>query len=327
MGESGSRGRPRRQRLLVTVALLLSCRAAPARPTCDDTTPPASASAATAGTPGSQGQAATTTLVDDASELTFAIDGKARRALTKAALRSAIGSEIITVADAYYDGRPKTWRALPFRAVLERGFDGEGRELDTQHFLLRCIDGYAVPIDGKRLLEAYVAIADADVPSWEPVGPKRAHPGPFFVVWKGKEQQNLEAFPRPYQLATIELAAFEATFPHVVPVGEAAGSSAWRGFAIFKEQCVRCHAVNHEGGKVGPELNVPKSIVEYRSDSQIRTFIRNPREFRYSVMPTHDHLAEADLDGLLAYFRAMSLRKHDPLALTELGAKAPRGGP
>lgn len=304
--------------------LIASCREAPPRPTCSDepTLAPSpstgpTASASDKGTLGPQ--------PDDRGELAFAVEGKVRRALTKEALRTAIPAETITVADAYYNGRAKTWRALPMRPILERGFEGEGRDLDAQQFLLRCADGYTVPIDGRRLLDkgAYIAFADADVPAWEPVGPKRDHPGPFFVVWRGKDQQNLEAFPRPYQLATIELASFEATFPHVVPVGEPEGSPARRGFAIFKDQCVRCHAINHEGGKVGPELNVPKSVVEYRTDAQLKAFIRDPRAFRYSVMPSHAHLAESDLDGLLAYFRAMSRQKHDPLAATGKPTETP----
>jgi mono/diheme cytochrome c family protein len=323
----------RRGLLLLSAATLLGCRAAPARPTCDDSSSPSSPASArtlavassTSASPGSSD--ATPAPADDRSELAFAVHGKVVRSLPKAAVRGAIPIETITIADAYYDGRLKSWRALPLRKVLERGFEGEARELDAQHFLLRCVDGYTVPIDGKRLLEAYVAIADAEVPGWEPIGPKRAHPGPFFVVWKGKDEQNLESFPRPYQLATIEVASFEETFPHVVPNGEAPRASAWRGFSIFKEQCVRCHAMNHEGGRVGPELNVPKSIVEYRSDAQIRAFIRNPREYRYSVMPSHEHLAEGDLDGLLAYFRAMSRRKHDTLAAKGGAATSSGGAP
>jgi hypothetical protein len=29
-------------------------------------------------------------------------------------------------------------------------------------------------------------------------------------------------------------------------------------------------------------------------------------------MPSHEHLTDADLDALVAYFRAMQARKHDP---------------
>jgi hypothetical protein len=63
---------------------------------------------------------------------------------------------------------------------------------------------------------------------------------------------------------------------------------------------------------VGPELNVPKSIIEYRPEDQIREYIRNPATFRYGNMPAHLHFTKDDLDGLLAYFHAMHEHPYDP---------------
>jgi len=105
---------------------------------------------------------------------------------------------------------------------------------------------------------------------------------------------------------------FERRHPHTVPLGTAEGSAARRGFALFRRECIMCHAINDEGGKVGPELNVPQSIVEYRPVAQIKAYVRDPSTFRYTTMPAHTHLSDADLDDLIAYFRAMSERKHDP---------------
>ena len=57
---------------------------------------------------------------------------------------------------------------------------------------------------------------------------------------------------------------------------------------------------------------MPRSIVEYRPVAQIKAYIRNPTTFRYGKMPAHPDLSDADLDALIAYFRAMSRAKHDP---------------
>lgn len=304
------------QGLLCSVSILAGCRNAPPRPTCSTGTQ------AQSPTPASSGLATPeltddVPLADDNAGLSFVADGKTLRTLTKAVIRRAFPVETFTVSDAYYDGRPKTWRAVSLRPLLERGFEGRTVDLDAQQFILRCVDGYTVPLDGKRLLEAggYLALADATVSEWDPIGVKKDNPGPYFVVWKHPDQQGLELHPRPYQLAAIELAAFETTFPHVAPTGEPTDSAAQRGFGIFKEQCIRCHAVNQEGGRVGPELNVPQSIVEYRSDAQLKAFIKNPRTFRYSLMPAHPDLRDTDLAELLAYFHAMKSRKHDPNAV------------
>jgi mono/diheme cytochrome c family protein len=254
---------------------------------------------------------------DDRAQLQFFNAGKLVRALTKETLRTTLPIETFTIPeDKEYDGKKKIWRTVPTRGVLEAGFAGTGLDLAQQQFVLRCLDGYTVPVDGKRLLDdgGAIAIADAEVPGWELVGPRQVNPGPYFMVWKKPEQQNGDAYPRPYQLAAIEIATFESTFPHVIPSGEKEGSPALHGLALFREQCIRCHSINQEGGKVGPDLNVPQSVVEYRAEAQIKAYIADPRTFRYGTMPAHPHFKPADLDALVAYFRAMSKQKHDPSA-------------
>lgn len=247
------------------------------------------------------------------AELAFVRDGRAVRTLTRAALEAEIAPEQWTAFDPYYK-KAKTYRALPLAALLEEGFGEPAAALAKHDYVLRARDGYAVPLAGARLFEAggYVAIADAEVPGWEPIGAGRANPGPYYLVWREPAQANLDTHPRPWQLATIEIAAFESTYPHTVPAGAAADAPAMRGFRIFRDHCIACHAVNREGGRVGPDLNVPRSIVEYRPEPQIRAYIRDPRTFRYSNMPAHPSFTEGDVDALIAYFHAMSARKHDP---------------
>jgi mono/diheme cytochrome c family protein len=129
------------------------------------------------------------------------------------------------------------------------------------------------------------------------------------LIWKKPEQGNLESHPRPWQLVTIEMARFDAVFPRTSP--GAAPEPAQKGYALFRDRCVRCHAMNRQGGHVGPDLNVPRNILEYRPEAQVRAYIKNPLAFRYGNMPAHPDLTDADLDALIAYFRAMKDRKQD----------------
>jgi mono/diheme cytochrome c family protein len=250
--------------------------------------------------------------IEASGSLAFVHDGKAVRTLSLAELQKSIAWETVTAFDPYY-GKTKSFHALPLADVLKQGFEGEGAELGTSEYVFRAKDGYAAPFRGPLATEVggYIAFEDAEVPGWEPIGPQKANPAPFYLVWKKPEQANLESHPRPWQLATIEMAKFDAVYPHTSP-GAPEGSPAAKGYAIFRDQCVRCHAINREGGHVGPDLNVPQNILEYRPEAQVRAYIKNPMTFRYSSMPAHPNFADADLDALIAYFGAMKDKKVDP---------------
>jgi mono/diheme cytochrome c family protein len=266
--------------------------ASPARP---------SASVASSGAPATETEAT----------LTFKKLGKDVAVLKLSEILAKIPPETIRQFDPYY-AKEKTFRGVPLVKVLELAF-GEV-DLSGEEYVLRAKDGFTVPMRGGLVTEpgAYIAFEDVEVPGWEPIGEQKANPAPFYLVWSKKDQQNLDTHPRPYQLATIEIAKFEDVFPHTAPQGIADGEPAWRGFATFKEQCILCHAINREGGRVGPDLNVPQSVVEYRPEAQIKAYIKDPLTFRYSQMPPHPALSERDLDDVVAYFRAMKDRKNDP---------------
>jgi mono/diheme cytochrome c family protein len=247
---------------------------------------------------------------DDGATLTFVRDGKTVAKLSRTELVAAIPPETIAGFDPYY-GKDKRFRALPLSKVLAKGF-GPG-DFAHEEFVLKALDGYAVPMRGSLITEngGYVAFQDLDVPGWEPIGPKHVSPGPFYVIWKNPSQKDLEAHPRPWQLDTIEIARFDAIYPHTSP-GASASPLAQRGYGLFRDRCIKCHAINREGGRVGPDLNVPENVTEYRPEAQIRAYIKNPLTFRYGNMPAHPDLTDADLDALIAYLHAMKDRKYDP---------------
>lgn len=247
--------------------------------------------------------------------LRFIAHSGTARTLTKQQLVAEIPSETITGVDPYYQ-RTKRFTALPLHAVLTRGFADAAVDLAKEELVLRALDGYEVPVSGALLLDknAYLAVADLEVPEWEPIGPRHSRPAPFYLIWKGDDKQDLMTHPRPWALHELEIARFEKLYPHVLPPDSEAsanGGLVRRGLSLFRRECIRCHAMNREGGRIGPELNVPRSIVEYRPVEQIRAYIRDPQSFRYSAMPAHPQLDEVDLDALIAYFRVMSLHKHD----------------
>ena len=249
-------------------------------------------------------------------ELRFLRGGAEVAVLPLRELLACCAPREVAVDDPYY-GTPKRFRALPLALVLARGFGEEGlRSFASAELLLRARDGYTRTASGAQLLTdgAFLSFADAEHPSgaFFPIDRRQVDPAPFYLVWQGAGRNDTNLWPWPYQLAEIEIVDFASKFPHVPPPGAAAGGAVEAGFAIFRRECIACHAINGEGGKVGPELNVPRSIVEYREPAQLKAFIRDPRSFRYTSMPAHAHLTDADLEALVAYFTHMSGFKHDP---------------
>jgi mono/diheme cytochrome c family protein len=263
-------------------------------------------------------QAGAPARADDDAALHFRTAGGRETSLRKSELRARCGVRTVTVDDPYYQA-PRRFVACPLERVFELGFGAAPAALAGEDFLFVALDGYARTAPGSQLAEggAFLALDDAarverGASGFEPIDRRQVDAGPFYLVWTGAGRNDAHRYPWPYQLARIESIRFEDRFPHTVPAGAAPDSPAQRGFAIFRRECISCHAVNGEGGRVGPELNVPRSIVEYRDPEQLKAYVRNPAAFRYTTMPAHLHLANADLDALVAYFRHMSQRKRDP---------------
>ena len=220
------------------------------------------------------------------------------KTFTLGQLKALVASQTVRGFDPYYQ-REKTFEALPLEPVLKLAYPDT--DIAKEEFLLRASDGYTVPVNGARLLEgAYLAYADANG-AWEPIGAKGANPGPWYLVWKDKTDPPTH--PRRWALASIAAEKFETVFPKLVPTSD--DPRVRHGFQLFKEHCVKCHALNQQGGRVGPELNVPKNITEYRDEKFLRAWIRNPGEFRISVMPPSPELSDDDLTAVLAYLAAM----------------------
>ena len=83
-----------------------------------------------------------------------------------------------------------------------------------------------------------------------------------------------------------------------------------KGFVMFKNDCIRCHSINLQGGDVGPELNAPQNVTEYWRPEVLRDFIRDAPGFRFkSKMPSFSHLKSEQLDHLIAYLTHMKTFK------------------
>ncbi len=260
-----------------------------------------------------QGAFAEPVRAGDPTELSFVRDGRIVNRWDRAEFLQQCRPQRVSVSDPYHE-MEKSYLACPIRDVLERGFELDTATLQDQQFLLEARDGFVRPAPGHQLLEAggYLAFGEAEVGHWQPIDRRQVDPGPYYMVWEGSEKSDPHRYPWPFQLVEIRMADVQRQFPHTVPGGLPPDAEGWRGYALFRTQCIACHAINGQGGKVGPDLNVPRSIVEYRPAEQIKAYVRDPVAFRYTTMPAHPGLGDQDLDDLVAYFHAMRERKRDP---------------
>ena len=203
------------------------------------------------------------------------------------------------------------YRAFRLQDVLRlAGIPLDGRDGDL---IFHCADGYASirPIKMLSKMKLMLAFEEVGAQKWTPLPGHRDAPiaGPFYVL--SQDAADFEAFPWPWQVTGIELVDFTERYAALVPVGAADDSAEMRGFRAFRSKnCLSCHSINLVGGQVGPELNVPKNITEYRDRDLLKAWIRDASAFRArTLMPPNPDLSDAELDDILAYLAAMKEHK------------------
>lgn len=243
-------------------------------------------------------------LLASASELTFTKGGKTAAVFTPEALSAKVAPVDVSFFDPHH-GRNKRYRCWPIKAVMDAAYGKAWDRTEYSEIVLTARDGYASQSAAGKLTQDGGCLAFADLDAgvgWEPIGRKKADPGPYYLVWTKPEQSTENAYPWPWQLASIGLIRFEDRYPEVVARGAKAGSPEFKGFETFRSQCMRCHSINQQGGKIGPDLNAPKSVTSYRTKEWFASYVRAPSKYRYTEMPDHPHLTDADLSDLWAYF-------------------------
>lgn len=252
------------------------------------------------------------------------VDERGTRNLTLSEILPKFTPRIVVTLDPYYQST-KRFVAVPLGELLKEFWPGLDNEPHAE-IEFAAADGYKVRLSAKLAQSppAFIALRDVDHPPFEPISDRKADPSPLYLFWEGKEWTNLETHPRPWGIVTISKVHSGQGLQHVTPPhGFGADGCAEAGFRLFSAQCQRCHAINGEGGRLGPDLNVPRNILEYRSEPDVRAYIKDPATFRYGNMPAHPLLTTEHLDQLVCYLREMGRHKFDPrqpAAKTEKGS-------
>jgi len=251
-----------------------------------------------------------TPVLGDEPVLEFRASGKLVNTISLTELKDNIKSHEVNVFNSIA-GKEKKYEAFSIKDVLNFVYHTQWTAEKYSDIAFIALDGYEAVSKTVTLNEegGFLAFRDVDVTDgWELVGKKKVDPGPFFLIWTGKVQSSVNAYPWPWQVIQINLLRFEDQYPTVFPTGAKLNSSAYRGFSTFRNRCLHCHSMDRMGGKVGPDLNAPQSIVVYRSEYMIKEMIKHSSIYRYSIMPDHNDLSDADLNDLYNYFQFQMTR-------------------
>lgn len=228
------------------------------------------------------------------------------RSLSLDELRSRLETREIEVVNPDL-GRPVRYLTFALADVLELMAAGDAEDL-----VFHCLDGYESNTAAANVarLDLRLAYGEDGIPEqWSPIstGKTMTNPAPFIVI--SANTSDSKTFSWPFQMNRIEAVSFARKFPLALPTGAPADGIVSRGFAVFREQCLKCHSVNLQGGEVGPELNIPKNITEYRSTDFLRQWIRDPNQFRARARMPPTQLTAREIDEVIAYLQFMARHK------------------
>ena len=217
--------------------------------------------------------------------------------------------ELTTLDDPAYKSGPKTFVGYELGAVLSR-LDGF-YDYSPAEYSLRfvCKDGYRTTFSYDSLKGARGLLATGlkgNSNSWLPYldGKTSRIPAPYYLVWADTPVSKDR--PWPYQFTSIEVVSKAGLGDLLAPLESAFAE----GRKAFESNCMACHSVNLVGGSMGPELNVPRNICEYRSTSFIQDFISSPQSYRAaSPMPAMPFIKGKELKNLMGYLCHMAKRK------------------
>jgi hypothetical protein len=146
-----------------------------------------------------------TDLNDEGVMLTIS-DTTSKRSFTIEQLKKQLQSETIRLLHPYYE-KEKVFEAFRLRDFLQVMFHDSSQSPDLRVVQFLALDGYQSESQWDRLIEpgAYLVFRDIDVPGWEEMKKRQVSPGPFAIVWTGKDQTWKNGFPWPWQISVIRL--------------------------------------------------------------------------------------------------------------------------
>lgn len=121
-------------------------------------------------------------------------------------LKARLESENVSFFHPYYE-KQKSFEAFALGSLLKELFPAETANAGDWKVQFQALDGYRSVTPWDKLFEpgGYLVFRDIEQPQWEEMKKRKVSPGPFAVVWTGKEQLWDNGYPWPWQIESISL--------------------------------------------------------------------------------------------------------------------------
>lgn len=204
----------------------------------------------------------------------------------------------------------KHYQAYALTAIIQMLVKDSTLALTNTLLVFTAADGYKVTMSYQDALleKGYIAFKDLSAKNGAWIqfkfGNENISPAPYYLAWP-KPDLDKWRYPSPFQLTSISLQSAESYFSAAAP--DSNNPKITQGFALFSRYCIRCHSVNHTGGKLGPELNLPKNITDYYTQQKLSDFILDASTFRVNTkMPVFkDILSKKEVLKIQHYLKSM----------------------
>ena len=175
----------------------------------------------------------------------------------------------IEIFDPHFN-KIKKYQALNFNDLLGNLLRANYNDEAWSAVSFLSLDGFNAVIERDYFLqsEAYLIIGDVEFENWDPIPDHGGETtAPFYLVWTHPEKTPKNGFPWPWQIKSIALVQTENEYSVSTPDQDLVSSDVFSGYELFKSRCSVCHAISGEGGKIGPDLNQPMNVLQYRFGS------------------------------------------------------------
>lgn len=219
---------------------------------------------------------------------------------------------VMAVQYDHYFKTSKKFVGFGLQAIIQEALAKEGGSFDTTGAVVvfECTDGYAPTMDLAKVLgpkKGLIALRDLSAPkgkNW--LDSLAGKFDPYYLAWADIPKSD-ESYVLPYGLTLIRIVSGSANFKEAYPFG---APELQKGFTLFRDHCMKCHAVNRIGGTMGPEFNIPKNITEYWRDEDIISFAKSPTSYRYSSkMPPVNTLSDSEFQEIIRYLKHIAKHK------------------